>query len=113
MFAAGMAEKYAIDNNDVQTATRAKEIYQQVTRDLQAKAEKRYINIRTMDSPAGAWMVVDGKKVRIAKSGEYQSRLRMLTKEEQWLCKQLDLVISGWRRSVQGGISEHSGLNTE
>jgi glycine C-acetyltransferase len=28
-----------------------------------AKAEKRYINIRTMDSPADAWMVVDGKKV--------------------------------------------------
>jgi glycine C-acetyltransferase len=28
-----------------------------------ARAEKRYINIRTMDSPAGAWMVVDGKKV--------------------------------------------------
>jgi len=28
-----------------------------------ARAEKRYINIRTMDSPADAWMVVDGKKV--------------------------------------------------
>jgi glycine C-acetyltransferase len=28
-----------------------------------AKAEKRYISIRTMDSPADAWMVVDGKKV--------------------------------------------------
>lgn len=28
-----------------------------------AQAEKRYINIRTMDSPAGGWMVVDGKKV--------------------------------------------------
>jgi len=28
-----------------------------------ARAEKRYINIRTMDSPAGAWMVVDGKTV--------------------------------------------------
>ncbi len=28
-----------------------------------AKAEKRYINIRTMDSPADAWMVVDGEKV--------------------------------------------------
>ena len=28
-----------------------------------AKAEKRFINIRTMDSPADAWMVVDGKKV--------------------------------------------------
>ena len=28
-----------------------------------AKAEKRYINIRTMDSPADGWMVVDGKKV--------------------------------------------------
>jgi glycine C-acetyltransferase len=27
------------------------------------KAEKRYINIRTMDSPADAWMVVDGEKV--------------------------------------------------
>jgi len=28
-----------------------------------ARAEKRYISIRTMDSPADAWMVVDGKKV--------------------------------------------------
>jgi len=28
-----------------------------------AKAEKRYVNVRTMDSPADAWMVVDGKKV--------------------------------------------------
>jgi len=28
-----------------------------------AKAETRYINIRTMDSPADGWMVVDGKKV--------------------------------------------------
>jgi glycine C-acetyltransferase len=28
-----------------------------------AKAEKRYVNIRTMDSPADAWMVVDGEKV--------------------------------------------------
>ena len=28
-----------------------------------AKAEKRYINIRVMDSPADGWMVVDGKKV--------------------------------------------------
>jgi glycine C-acetyltransferase len=28
-----------------------------------AKAEKRYINIRTMDSAPGGWMVVDGKKV--------------------------------------------------
>ena len=28
-----------------------------------AKAEKRYISIRTMDSPADGWMVVDGKKV--------------------------------------------------
>jgi glycine C-acetyltransferase len=28
-----------------------------------AKAEKRYINIRTMNSPADAWMIVDGKKV--------------------------------------------------
>jgi glycine C-acetyltransferase len=28
-----------------------------------AKAEKRYINIRTMDSPADGWMVVDGKRV--------------------------------------------------
>jgi glycine C-acetyltransferase len=28
-----------------------------------AKAEKRYINIRTMDSPADGWMVVDGEKV--------------------------------------------------
>jgi glycine C-acetyltransferase len=27
------------------------------------KADKRYINIRTMDSPADGWMVVDGKKV--------------------------------------------------
>jgi glycine C-acetyltransferase len=27
------------------------------------KAEKRYINIRTMDSPADGWMIVDGKKV--------------------------------------------------
>ncbi|MBN1580817.1 MAG: aminotransferase class I/II-fold pyridoxal phosphate-dependent enzyme, partial [Anaerolineae bacterium] len=27
------------------------------------KAEKRFIQIRTMDSPADAWMVVDGKKV--------------------------------------------------
>lgn len=27
------------------------------------RAEKRYINIRTMDSPADGWMVVDGKKV--------------------------------------------------
>jgi len=29
----------------------------------QLKAEKRYINIRTMESPADAWMVVDGKRV--------------------------------------------------
>jgi glycine C-acetyltransferase len=29
----------------------------------QAKAEKRYINIRTMDSPPDGWMVVDGRKV--------------------------------------------------
>ena len=28
-----------------------------------AKAEKRYINIRTMDSPADGWMVVDGERV--------------------------------------------------
>jgi len=28
-----------------------------------ARAEKQYINIRTMDSPADAWMVVDGEKV--------------------------------------------------
>jgi glycine C-acetyltransferase len=28
-----------------------------------AKAEKRFINIRTMDSAADGWMVVDGKKV--------------------------------------------------
>jgi glycine C-acetyltransferase len=28
-----------------------------------SKAEKRYIHIRTMESPADAWMVVDGKKV--------------------------------------------------
>jgi glycine C-acetyltransferase len=28
-----------------------------------AKAEKRYINIRTMDSPADGWMVVDGRRV--------------------------------------------------
>ncbi len=28
-----------------------------------AQAEKRYINIRTMDSPADGWMVVDGKRV--------------------------------------------------
>jgi glycine C-acetyltransferase len=28
-----------------------------------ARAEKRYINIRTMDSPADGWMVVDGKRV--------------------------------------------------
>jgi len=28
-----------------------------------AKAEKRYINIRTMESPADGWMVVDGKRV--------------------------------------------------
>ncbi|MBN1177876.1 MAG: glycine C-acetyltransferase [Anaerolineae bacterium] len=28
-----------------------------------AKAEKRYINIRTMHSPADGWMVVDGKRV--------------------------------------------------
>ena len=27
------------------------------------KEDKRYINIRTMDSPADGWMVVDGKKV--------------------------------------------------
>ena len=27
------------------------------------KEEKRYINIRTMESPADGWMVVDGKKV--------------------------------------------------
>jgi glycine C-acetyltransferase len=27
------------------------------------RAEKRYINIRTMDSPADGWMVVDGKRV--------------------------------------------------
>ena len=27
------------------------------------KAEKRYINIRTMESPADGWMVVDGKRV--------------------------------------------------
>jgi glycine C-acetyltransferase len=27
------------------------------------RADKRYINIRTMDSPADGWMVVDGKKV--------------------------------------------------
>lgn len=53
------------------------------------------------------------KILRIAKSGEYQRRLGMLTAEEQWLCKQMDLVISGWRRSVQAGPSEHSGLNTE
>ncbi|MBN1933017.1 MAG: glycine C-acetyltransferase [Anaerolineae bacterium] len=29
----------------------------------QLKAEKRFINIRTMESPADAWMVVDGKRV--------------------------------------------------
>ncbi len=29
----------------------------------QLKTEKRYINIRTMESPADAWMVVDGKRV--------------------------------------------------
>ncbi len=29
----------------------------------QAKAEKRYINIRTMDSPPDGWMVVDGRRV--------------------------------------------------
>jgi glycine C-acetyltransferase len=28
-----------------------------------ARAEKRYVNIRTMDSPADGWMVVDGKRV--------------------------------------------------
>jgi glycine C-acetyltransferase len=28
-----------------------------------AKAERRYINIHTMDSPADGWMVVDGKRV--------------------------------------------------
>jgi len=28
-----------------------------------ARNEKRYINIRTMDSPADGWMVVDGKRV--------------------------------------------------
>ena len=28
-----------------------------------AKTEKRYINIRTMDSPADGWMVVDGRRV--------------------------------------------------
>ena len=28
-----------------------------------AKAEKRFINIRTMDSAADGWMVVDGKRV--------------------------------------------------
>jgi glycine C-acetyltransferase len=28
-----------------------------------AKAEKRYINIRTMDSPADGWMVVDGVRL--------------------------------------------------
>ena len=35
-----------------------------IRQELQAsKAEKRYINIRTMDSAPGGWMVVDGKKV--------------------------------------------------
>ncbi len=29
----------------------------------QLKTEKRFINIRTMESPADAWMVVDGKRV--------------------------------------------------
>lgn len=29
----------------------------------QLKAEKRFINIRTMESPADAWMIVDGKRV--------------------------------------------------
>jgi len=29
----------------------------------QLEKEKRYINIRTMESPADAWMIVDGKKV--------------------------------------------------
>lgn len=28
-----------------------------------SKEEKRYINIRTMDSPADGWMIVDGKRV--------------------------------------------------
>jgi glycine C-acetyltransferase len=28
-----------------------------------AKEEKRYINIRVMDSPAAGWMIVDGKRV--------------------------------------------------
>jgi len=35
-----------------------------IRQELEAsKAEKRYINIRTMDSAPGGWMVVDGKKV--------------------------------------------------
>ena len=35
-----------------------------IRQELEAsQAEKRYINIRTMDSPPGAWMVVDGKQV--------------------------------------------------
>ncbi len=29
----------------------------------QLKAEKRYINIRVMDSPADGWMIVDGRRV--------------------------------------------------
>lgn len=38
--------------------------YEFMRRELEAaKEEKRYINIRTMDSPPGGWMVVDGKKV--------------------------------------------------
>ena len=53
------------------------------------------------------------KILRIAKSGEYHRWLGMLTAEEQWLCKELTLIISDWRRSVQAGLSEQSGLNTE
>jgi glycine C-acetyltransferase len=35
-----------------------------IRQELEAsQAEQRYINIRTMDSPPGAWMVVDGKQV--------------------------------------------------
>ncbi len=38
--------------------------YEFMRRELEAaKEEKRYINIRTMDSPPGGWMVVDGKEV--------------------------------------------------
>jgi hypothetical protein len=40
------------------------------------------------------------KILRVAKSGGYQEKRKLMAYEERWLCEELIDLLSGWRQNI-------------